>query len=129
MALTTVVVRMLAACAGNCMMFLATLLRRRAVSRCCDDVGVEDGQFFLQLQRDGDVGFLYVLVGLEEDVVCALVVAVLLLLGGDGHCYFGCVPEVFEDAVESVGVYGVFGRAVCLAHEVVQQFLDQMFLR
>ena len=93
-----------------------------------DDVGVQDGELLFEFEGDGNIGLLDVLVGLEEDVVGAFVVAVFLFLGGDGDCYFGCVSEVFEDAVEAVGVDGVFGLSVCLAHEVVQQFLDEVFL-
>lgn len=58
-------------------------------------IGVEDGQLFLQLHGDWHVGFLYVLVRVEQELVGVLVVAVLLFLGGDCYGDFCCVSVVF----------------------------------
>ena len=90
---------------------------------------MQNRQFFLELEGNGDVGFFDILVALHQNLVCLLVLSVLLLGGGDGDCYLGCVSEVFEYPVEVVGEDGVFGLSVGLPHQIVQQFLNEMLLR
>lgn len=90
---------------------------------------MQDRQFFLELEGNGDVGLFDILVALHQNLVCLLVLSVLLLGGGDSDGYLGRVSEVFEYPVEVVGEDGVFGLSVSLPHQVVQQFLNEVFLR
>jgi hypothetical protein len=43
-----------------------------------DHIGVQDGQLLLQLEGNGNVGLLDILIALHEDLVCLLVFSVLL---------------------------------------------------
>lgn len=57
----------------------------------CNNVWMQDGKLFLQLQRNWHVGFLDVLVRLEQNVMGLLVASLLLFLGSNGDCNFSCV--------------------------------------
>lgn len=68
------------------------------------------------------------LVSFEEHLVSLLVLSILLILSGDGHCYLSCILEVLKDLVEFIGIDGVFWLPISLPQQIVKQFLNQVLV-
>lgn len=89
-----------------------------------NNIGVKDGELLFEFKRNGDVGFLDILVALDQNLMGFPVFTVLLLSRCDRHCYLGRIPEVLQDSIEIVSEDGVLRLSISLAHEVIEQFLD-----
>ena len=94
----------------------------------CNDVRVKNGELFFELERYGNVSLLDVLIRLEQNVMSVLILPVLLLLRCDCNCDLSSVPEVLENPVQAISVDRILRLSISLAHKVVEQLLNQMFL-
>jgi hypothetical protein len=68
------------------------------------------------------------LVGLKKNVMCIFITTVLLILRCYRHRYLSCFYEVTEHPIKAVGMNRILGLFVSLAHQIVQQLLNQILL-
>mmetsp|Transcript_56714 Transcript_56714/g.101124 ORF Transcript_56714/g.101124 Transcript_56714/m.101124 type:complete len:216 (+) Transcript_56714:1886-2533(+) len=88
-------------------------------------VAVQQHEVALQVGGNADLLGLQVLVRVKQDPVGHTVAAHLLLLLGDDHRCLGRLLVVAQRHVQPEDVVGVFGLAVRLTHEVVDQLGGQ----